>query len=1136
MQENLQNRHSTPLKPSNQTIWHIPFPGTESFQLSLLAKQYNKLLYICADEREIEAITNNLAFLIPSTQVHILPAWDGMPYDITSPKAQVLLNRVNTLTALANPSSTGIFITSIAGIIQRVPSKQNLLYGQQTLQVKHKYDRQTLLNQLYEYGYQRSPVAVNIGEMAVRGHVIDIINNSEYGIRLDFLGNTLEQIKRFDTQTQLSNGQERNVTLSHLSELIFNKKTLGQFEVNYYKHFHTPNYVISNAILEGRRTAGAEYLLPLFYEQLCTIEEYLQEDAAIVINHNIWDKLDKRLESIQDQYQQRQITSKSLPYPALKPSTLYMDKQEMLDFASKRQAILFTPWSEHKSPFRAAPNLAQVATMKQTSVFEILREYVGREQQILISCFSQGSRERMKEILAKHDLTAVKGDSREEALAIGRGGICLILMNLDKGFATDGEIIFSEQDVLGERLSRSRNAYKANKRFMTEAVSLHPGDIVVHVDHGIGRFAGLSTMDIQGKTRDFIKLLYEDDDVLYVPVENFDLISKYAEELTVSLDKLGSSSWQNRKSRLKQRIKLAAAELIKTAAKRATQQAPILEAIPEMYTKFCERFPYVETEDQMRAIDDVLADLVSGRPTDRLVCGDVGFGKTEVAMRAACAVTLADSPMQVAIVVPTTLLARQHYYSFSERFKGLPVRIAQLSKFVNAKDAKVVKQGMADGSVDIVIGTHALLSKSIVFKRLGLVIVDEEQHFGVAQKEILKKLRNDIHVLTLSATPIPRTLNMSLTGVKELSLIGTPPIDRLPIRTQVLPQFDPVVVRDAILREHSRGGRTFYVTPQISYMPELAAQIMGIAPEVKIIQAHGQMSSSQLDSIMNDFYDGKYDIMLSTAIVESGLDIPAANTIIVDRADHFGLTKLYQIRGRVGRASNQGYAYLIASDKVSEIGTKRLEVMAACDTLGSGFSIASQDMDMRGFGNILGDEQSGHIREVGIELYQDMLQSAIGEMTGHQEYDHDWSPVLNIGLSAQIPESYISDSSTRLVIYRQIARTENQRELQALAMEVIDRFGAPLPEELQALVKIVELKQLAKSRFVYKIERGQKGVVFALRPDAKLAEDVVIRLLERYGNRLKLKPDGKIALLGDYIGDEAFFNDVRCFLDELASA
>jgi len=618
-----------------------------------------------------------------------------------------------------------------------------------------------------------------------------------------------------------------------------------------------------------------------------------------------------------------------------------------------------------------------------------------------------------------------------------------------------------------------------------------------------------------------LSLEYAGGDKLYLPVENIELLTRYGHEEGL-LDRLGGGAWQAKKAKLKARIRDMADRLIRLAAERALRKGAILTP-PDHHAweEFCARFPYAETEDQLNAIADVLGDLESGAPMDRLVCGDVGFGKTEVALRAAFVTAMAG--MQVAVIAPTTLLARQHFRSFSERFRGLPVRVRQLSRFVAAKEADDARAGLADGTVEIVIGTHALLAKSVKFRSLGLLVIDEEQHFGVAHKERLKQLRSDVHVLTLTATPIPRTLQLALSGVRELSLIATPPVDRLAVRTYVS-ELDPVTIREALLREHYRGGQSFYVVPRISDLDEVATFLRETVPEVKFVVAHGQMPAGELDEKMNAFYDGRFDVLVSTTIIESGLDIPAANTLIVERADMFGLAQLYQIRGRVGRSKLRAYAFFMTEPrkKLTAQAEKRLRVLGALDSLGAGFTLASQDLDIRGAGNLLGEEQSGQVREVGFELYQEMLEEAIAKLrSGEVELadDGDWSPQINLGVPVLIPEAYVPDLDVRLGLYRRLSALERKVEMEGFAAELIDRFG-PLPAEVDTLMLIVRIKALCKRAGIAKLDGGPKGATVQFHQDRYANPAGLVTFLNDQKGTAKIK-DNKVVVRRDWTGEKA---------------
>ncbi len=678
-------------------------------------------------------------------------------------------------------------------------------------------------------------------------------------------------------------------------------------------------------------------------------------------------------------------------------------------------------------------------------------EAVGKHVQALqaagkravIALWSDGSRERMSHVLREHGLlNLVPVASWPAALALPRSQVALAVLGVESGFETADVALITEQDILGERLVRSRRQAKRADNFIAEVTSLSAGDLVVHVDHGIGRFIGLRAIEAAGAPHDCLEIHYAGGDKLFLPVENIELLSRYgSEEAGVELDRLGGVAWQTRKARMKNRIREIAGELIKVAAERQLREAPRLTVETGVYDEFCAGFPYEETDDQDAAIAAVNNDLSSGRPMDRLVCGDVGFGKTEVALRAAFIAAM--NGKQVAVVVPTTLLCRQHFKTFSDRLKGYPIHVAQASRLVSAKELAAVKKGLAEGTVDIVIGTHALLGKAIKFKDLGLIVVDEEQHFGVAHKEKLKQLRAEVHVLTLTATPIPRTLQLALSGVRDMSIIATPPVDRLAVRTFVSP-FDPVTVREALLRERYRGGQAFYVCPRIEDLADAKTFLDKAVPEVRVAVAHGQMASTALEDIMGAFYDGKFDVLLSTTIIESGLDIPTANTLIVHRADMFGLSQIYQLRGRVGRSKLRAYALLTlpAGRKITPQAERRLKVLESLDTLGAGFQLASHDLDIRGAGNLLGDEQSGHIKEVGFELYQQMLEEAVLSMKAGiaAPVADKWSPQITIGTPVLIPEDYVTDLPVRLALYRRLSEIENRPRHRRLRR----RAGRPL--------------------------------------------------------------------------------------------
>jgi transcription-repair coupling factor (superfamily II helicase) len=781
-------------------------------------------------------------------------------------------------------------------------------------------------------------------------------------------------------------------------------------------------------------------------------------------------------------------------------------------------------------------------TQKEGDLYEEVRAYLtGQQKQnrrAAIACYSQGSADRMAGLLRTHGVSAQEKVPSYDALRkMDSKLVGLVILGLEHGFVSPDLAIVTEQDILGDRLVRPARKRRQSKQFQIELGSLNPGDFVVHTEHGIGRYEGLETVTVLGTSHDCVKLVYDGGDKLFVPVENLDLLTRYGSaESGAVLDKLGGLGWQQRKSRVKKRLKDMAEALMKIAAEREIKTGEVIEVPEGTYQEFAARFPYAETEDQERAIGEVLTDLASGRPMDRLVCGDVGFGKTEVALRAAFAAVQAG--LQVAVVVPTTLLARQHFNNFVARFKGFPFRVAQLSRMVSVTEAKQTREDLKQGRVDIVVGTHALLGKEIAFANLGLMIIDEEQHFGVKQKEQLKQLRAEVHVLTLTATPIPRTLQLALAGVRELSLIATPPLDRLSVRTFVLP-YDPLVIREALMREHFRGGQSFYVCPYIEDLDSVAAQLHELVPELKIIVAHGRMTPTQLEDIMTAFDARQFDVLLATNIIESGLDIPNANTIFLHRADRFGLAGLYQLRGRVGRGKLRGYAYLTypANQTLSATAQQRLEVIQTLEQLGAGFQLASHDMDIRGSGNLLGEEQSGHVREVGVELYQQMLEDAVAAARAGGSGDNApdrWTPQINLGLSVLIPETYVTDLNVRLGLYRRLADIADTAEVEALAAEIIDRFGV-LPAEVENLLQTVAIKQLCRKAGVAKVDAADKGAVIAFYKDTFARPDRLLPWIAQQNGTVMVRPDQKIVLMRAWDDPARRLEGVKKLLGELAA-
>ena len=1095
-------------------------------------------LHVCRDDGRMARFAAALAFFHPELEALTFPAWDCLPYDRVSPNGEIVSRRIATLTRLAAAAGDPLIVlTTVNALVQRVPPRQLFDGRVLTLHTGGRVGLDRLQSFFRNNGYIRTDTVRESGEFAVRGGIVDLFPaGAAEPLRLDFFGDTLESVRSFDPLNQRSTGKLDEAVLRPVSEVLLDDEAVRRFRSRYREQFGATGTddPLYESVSAGRRYVGMEHWLPFYYERLETLFDYLP-GAGISLDYQADAVHSHRLEAIADSYAARRSVTPAARagspiYRPIRPEQLYLEDVEWQAALRGRPVVGLSPFAADRSDqgafdagARPARNFAAERADPKVVLFEAVRDYLETERKsgrhTAVAAFSPGSADRLLTVLRERGVADLRRIADGRALEVlPRSAVGLAVLPLEQGFATDNMVLLGEQDILGDRLARTARRRRSLDQFITEATALTPGDLVVHADHGIGRYEALETIDVAGAPHDCVRVLYAGDDKLFVPVENIEVLSRFgSEDAGVQLDRLGGVAWQSRKARVKQRIRDIAGELIRVAAERQLRPGETLTPPDGIYEEFAARFPYPETEDQLNAIADTLADMASGKPMDRLICGDVGFGKTEVALRAAFIAAMAGS--QVAVIVPTTLLSRQHFRSFTERFVGLPLRIAQLSRLVPAKDARQVKKELADGRVDIVIGTHALLAKDVHFAHLGLLVVDEEQHFGVAQKEKLKQLKADVHVLTLTATPIPRTLQLALSGVREMSIIATPPIDRLAVRTFVMP-YDPVTLREAIMRERDRGGQIFYVVPRIADLDEVRERLREIAPEIKYGVAHGRMAPSELEDVMTAFDERAFDLLLSTNIIESGLDIPSANTMIVHRSDMFGLAQLYQLRGRIGRSKIRAYAYLSLPErkKLAPTAQRRLEVMQTLDTLGAGFQLASHDLDIRGAGNLLGDEQSGHIREVGIELYQHMLEEAVAAARtegGDQAAPEEWSPQITIGTPVLIPEDYVPDLGVRLGLYRRIAGLLDRREIDGFAAELIDRFG-PLPSEVDNLLEIIAIKRYCRDAGIEKLEAGPKGAVISLRDNRFANPAGLVDLIQRNAGTLKIRPDQKIVYLRNW--------------------
>ena len=1105
-------------------------------------------VFVARDDARASAFKNALKFFAPDIEILDFPSWDCLPYDRISPSRVIAARRAGTLTKLTQDlPRTSVLITTINALTQKVPPRSMMSKAGLLLKNGAQIKREALDTYFSMNGYSRASTVIEPGDFAIRGGLVDVFPPGfDNPVRLDFFGDELESMRAFDVETQRSLGNYDNVELAPVSEVFLTEQTISHFRTAYTASFGgglstDPVYA---AVSGGIRYQGLEHWLALLYPTLETLFDYVPSGALWAFDALCSEAHSERQALVSDYYEARAAgTDRQDSYKPLPAARLYLSEDDLstqLSGLCTRTHSHFTLAGDKAMNMggKTARSFSEARQTEGVNVYDIAKQHLldmaGEGQKVLLASWTGGSSERMGGVFADHDLIIGSLDAGHEFSALKDGQIKRVILPIENGFSIGSLSVLSEQDILGDRLVR-RGRQRKGKNFIAEVSTLQENDLVIHIDHGLGRYLGLKTLDITGAPHDCLEIEYGGGSTLYLPVENIELLSRYgAGSDNPVLDRLGGVAWQSRKAKAKKRLKDMAGALIKVAAARALKTCTPIEMPEGAYDEFCARFPYVETDDQLNAIHDVVGDLTSGRPMDRLICGDVGFGKTEVALRAAFLVAM--SGQQVAIVAPTTILARQHFATFLERFKNLPVKIRQLSRLVSTKDAKLTRDEITNGQCDIVIGTHALLAKTIKFSDLGLLIVDEEQRFGVGHKERLKALRANVHVLTLTATPIPRTLQMALTGIRDLSLIATPPVDRLAVRTSILP-FDEVILREALLREKYRGGQSFFVVPRIADIARCETFMREHVPEVSYVIAHGQMPGTALEDVMTAFYDRKYDVLLSTSIIESGIDIPSANTMLIYRADRFGLAQLYQMRGRVGRSKVRAYAYLTTPEEhiMTKGALQRLKILQSLDTLGAGFSLASHDLDMRGGGNPLGEEQSGHIKDLGVELYQHMLEEAVAELRSDDSVvSRSWSPQVNVGVPVMIPEGYVEDLNVRLSLYRRLSEIGNAEASDGFAAELIDRFG-PLPIEVKYLLQVMSIKRLAKSALVAKIDAGPKGAVYTFRHEDITSPETILGAIQNQP-MWRLRPDQTVFAYGKLEDPQARLNAVETTLGAICKA
>ncbi|WP_162063130.1 transcription-repair coupling factor [Vibrio taketomensis] len=1040
--------------------------------------------------------------------VTLFPDWETLPYDNFSPHQEIISERIARLYQLPTQSQ-GITIVPISTLLQRQSPREFLM--QHTLMVKtgDLFSLEKLRLQLEKSGYRHTDQVFGPGEYASRGSIIDLYPmGSTDPYRIDFFDDEIDTIRTFDPENQRSIEDVKEIRLLPAHEFPTSEAAIEDFRIRWRQRFEArrePESVYMQ-VSKGTWPAGIEYWQPLFFEQTETLFDYIADNTLLISVGNLESAIDTFLTDVDYRYDQRKVDPLR---PLLPPEELWLKKDELFSyFKQLPQALLsIDPVAEKQG--RTNPNISPLPELKvqhqnKEPMAELRQFSESYQGKIIFSVESEGRREALLELLQRIKLRPVECDSFCDALA-HKNKFTLMLGAAEHGFLYgDQEIAFiCESDLLGDRVIQRRR--KDRKTTNSDAVirnlaELKPGQPVVHIDHGIGRYLGLQTLEAGGMTTEYVTLEYQNEAKLYVPVASLNLISRYSggAEESAPLHKLGGEAWAKARRKAAEKVRDVAAELLDVYAKRELKPGYKFALDRGQYATFKSGFPFEETDDQSMAINAVLSDMCQAKAMDRLVCGDVGFGKTEVAMRAAFVAT--DNGKQVAVLVPTTLLAQQHFENFRDRFANLPIRVEVLSRFKTAKEQKAVLQDISDGKVDLVVGTHKLLSSDIQFKDLGLLIVDEEHRFGVRQKEKMKAMRADVDILTLTATPIPRTLNMAMSGMRDLSIIATPPARRLAIKTFVR-QRDDTVIREAILREIMRGGQVYFLHNQVETIEKVAADLEKLVPEARVTVAHGQMRERELEKVMNDFYHQRFNLLVCTTIIETGIDVPTANTIIMDRADYLGLAQLHQLRGRVGRSHHQAYAYLLTPHPkaMTKDAIKRLDAIASLEDLGAGFTLATHDLEIRGAGELLGEEQSGQIQSVGFTLYMEMLEQAVEALKEGREPSLDdllrEQTEVEMRLPALLPEDYIPDVNTRLSMYKQIASVADKDELDSLKVELIDRFGL-LPDAAKNLLKVAELKLSAAQLKVKKIEAHDKGGYIEFYPDAEINPMYLVKLLQ----------------------------------------
>lgn len=1135
-------------KPGNRYYWGQLHGSAQALAIAKATAHHQGLsLVVTADTGSALSLEAELRFYAQADQLPVLHLadWETLPYDTISPHQDIISERLSTLYRLPH-TRQGILVVPITSLLQRLMPQSYLIGNSLMLEVGETINIDQLRGNLERAGYHCVDTVYEHGEFAVRGALIDLFPmGSDWPFRIELFDDEVETLRTFDPETQLTVDKVEKIQLLPAKEYPLNKTGINLFKQQWLEHFDVSvkDCPVFQDVSAGISPPGIEYYLPLFFDACSSLFDYLPENTQIFALGDIEKAAENFWLELLRRYESRRVDPTR---PILPPKAIYLAIDEFFGLLKSRcRTFIGNQTLESRAGhfnFASAtppslPIRAQ-ADNPLAAVEAFLLEYPGR---VLFCAESAGRRETLLELLGRIRIKPALVESWSEFLQ-SAADIAITVAPLDQGLFVEQPrlALIAESQLFGERVQQQRRRKQAQDNadmVVKNLTELKIGAAVVHIDHGVGRYRGLETITVDNQTNEFLTLEYADQAKLYVPVTSLHLISRYggAEDDLAPLHKLGSESWQKAKRKAAEQIRDTAAELLEVYARRAARKGFAFPDPQTAYEAFAASFPFEETPDQQRAIESVISDMLSPKPMDRLVCGDVGFGKTEVAMRAAFVASHAGK--QVAILAPTTLLAQQHYESLKDRFADWPITVEVLSRFRTTKEVNSVVERIADGKVDIVVGTHKLLSPDIKFKNLGLLIIDEEHRFGVRQKEQIKSLRAEIDILTLTATPIPRTLNMSMAGIRDLSIIATPPARRLSVKTFVR-QYDEATIKEAILREILRGGQVYYLHNEVDTIEKTARDLQALIPEARIAVGHGQMRERDLERVMSDFYHKRFNIMVCTTIIETGIDIPSANTIIINRADKFGLAQLHQLRGRVGRSHHQAYAYLLTPDRrsMTDDAEKRLEAISAAEDLGAGFTLATYDMEIRGAGELLGEEQSGQIQTIGFSLYMDMLDRAVKAIRQGKQADIEQalkeSIDINLRLPALIPADYLPDVHTRLVMYKRLANAESADALRDLQVEMIDRFGL-LPEQTKNLFRVTQIKIAADQLGITKLEANARGGLVEFSGDTKVDPLGIVKLVQSQPRIYKLEGANRLKFSLDLESSEKRLQCVNDLLDYL---